>query len=101
MYKHGFNGLVKMQKEMQRFDYQPKGETVTPQFSAFQCYEMFSFIHVYNPKFSLPNVSRSYFRILRGRRLSYSHVNKVQKADNIRLKSYAGIHFENSGDNSM
>lgn len=40
-----------MQKETQRFDDQPKVETVTPQFSAFQFYEMFSFIHEYNPSF--------------------------------------------------
>lgn len=47
LYKHGSNGLKKMQKEMWRI------EAIIPQFSTFQFSETFSFIHEYNPRFLL------------------------------------------------
>ena len=51
LYKHGFNGLLKTQKEMWMIDYQSEVGTIIPQFSTFQ-FCGFSFIHEYNPRFS-------------------------------------------------
>lgn len=50
IYKHGFNSLLKMQKEMWMIDYQSEVRTIIPQFSTFQ-FCGFSFIHEYNPRF--------------------------------------------------
>lgn len=50
IYKHGFNGLLKMQKEMWRIDYQSEVGTIIPQLSTFKFYT-FSFIHEYSPRF--------------------------------------------------
>lgn len=50
IYKHGFNGLLKIQKEMWRIDYQSEAGTIIPRFSTFQFYG-FSFIHEYNSRF--------------------------------------------------
>ena len=50
IYKHGFYGLLKIQKEMQGIDYQPEVWTFTPHFSTFQFYGFF-LIYEYNPIF--------------------------------------------------